>query len=126
MKLSLSLLTLFTLLFASACTGEETPESLFDPARTDVVPLDGDGVQIGLVNTTHNIVWDYAHGYSRFGADHQVIWGPLASVPANELAQCEEQDSADHGASSQRSGTVCVCAGWSYDGRCYWLECASY
>ena len=109
---------------ATACVAEQTPESLFDTARSDVAPLNGDGVQLGLVNMTHNVVWDFAHGYSRFGADHQVSGGPLASFPASELPQLQAPESGDSGRSTRR-GTVCVCVWYRHDGTCGWLDCWS-
>ena len=50
-----------------------------------------DGTQLGLVNTSHRLVWDYQAGYSRFGSDDQLVWGPTKTFPAEELATLEAQ-----------------------------------
>ena len=101
-----------------ACAGEQAPDVLFDSARADVVPLRADGEQIGLVNTTHNVVLDYEHGYSRFGADNEVIWGPLDSFPAGELERCETEEAAVVGVSALRKSPECSCCYVRLDGTC--------
>ncbi len=118
----------------SACGGprsEASPDFLFDTTRSDVSAFKGpDGAQLGVVNTTYRIVWDYEHGYSRFGADNQVIWGPLASIPESELQSLAgdglevSEDALRRGGSG---GTVCTCCYWYIDGSgCGCYECRSY
>jgi hypothetical protein len=121
-----------------ACGGSEArgPDPLFDTARSDVSSFKGeDGRDIGLVNTTHGVLWDYEHGYSRFGANREVVWGPLASFPDGELASMQATDvpqSKGDGVGSTSmamisggggGGTVCTCCYVRIDGTCGCLEC---
>jgi hypothetical protein len=133
-----------------ACGGSEAPvpNHLFDTARSDVQKFKGeDGRDLGLVNTTHRVVWDFEHGYSRFGADRNVVWGPLASFPEGELASMEASDIPPStgdgigqtssalsggtgggavGGGSGTSHTVCTCCFVRSDKTCGCFECRSY
>ncbi len=149
--LTSSLIALATAL--AACGGPEASErsadALFDTTRSDVAPLRADdGAELGLINTTHGVVWDYARGYSRFGADNQVAWGPQATFPAAELEELLARDalrSIDGAETSEQAATRggvggvggvggggglgatwCKCCYWRLDGTCGCYECYSY
>lgn len=137
--LATALLALITCL--AACGGSEArgPDPLFDTARSDVSSFKGDdGRDLGLVNTTHSVLWDYEHGYSRFGANHEIVWGPLVSIPEAELASMQStggpQSPVDgdvktswfsRGGGGDTGGTVCTCCYVRIDGTCGCLECRS-
>lgn len=128
----------------AACGGSESrgPDPLFDIARSDVHNFKSDdGRDLGLVNTTHGVLWDYEHGYSRFDANREIVWGPLASIPDGERASMQsadaQQSTADGvGATSPswfRIGggggigtTVCTCCYVRINGTCGCLDCRTY
>lgn len=148
--LSAMLLALVTLFVA--CGGSETRGAdPFDTARSDVQKFKGeDGREIGLVNTTYRVVWDYQHGYSRFGADRDIVWGPLPAIPDAELSSMQSTDVSSSSSSSDGVGqtssaltvghggtggtvgggtvgyTTCTCCYVRIDGTCGCLECHSY
>jgi hypothetical protein len=125
-----------------ACAGSEArgPDLLFDSARADVHKFKGeDGRDIGLVNTTHRVVWDYERGYSRFAADREIVWGPLASFPDGELASMQAK--APHptgdgvgstssamsvGAGGSRGFWLCTCCYFRVDKTCGCLDCRDW
>jgi hypothetical protein len=145
MRLSLAsiLLALLTMLVACGSSEARGPDRLFDTARGDVQKFQGeDGRELGLVNTTYRVAWDFEHGYSRFGADKKVVWGPLASFPEAELASIEAKDVPQSpgdgigqtsspitvGGGTVKGGTgttICTCCFVRKDGTCGCLECTS-
>ncbi len=131
-------LALITCLVACGGSSESRgPDPLFDTARSDVHNFKGDdGRDLGLVNTTHSVLWDYEHGYSRFGANKEIVWGPLASIPEAELASMQSTDVPQapvNGVNASwfsrggggTGGTVCTCCYVRIDGTCGCLECRS-
>ncbi|MFO0726624.1 MAG: hypothetical protein U1E65_22750 [Myxococcota bacterium] len=141
MRFSLAFATIIAL---AACGGPSTtghsPDFLFETSRSDVVPYKAaDGTQLGLVNTSHRLVWDYQAGYSRFGSDDQLVWGPTKTFPAEELATLEAQSMDENEVAAQAlintggghrggggvGGTVCTCCYTRIDGTCGCYECVS-
>jgi hypothetical protein len=130
-----------------ACGGSEprASDDLFDKSRSDVTAFEDDhGRALGLVNTTHGVLWDYEQGYSRFGADKEIVWGPLASIPDGELASMESRDALQSrgdvavtaisvgtgsgttvGTGTKKSTTVCTCCYVRLDKTCGCLECTT-
>jgi len=124
----------------AACGGSSTdhqsPDFLFDTSRSDVAVFQApDGAPLGLVNTTFGVTWDYKLGYSRFGTDNQVMWGPVKSFPEAELQSIAPDgvESAEDALTSRAgstlgggtvSTTVCTCCYWYKDGSgCGCYEC---
>ena len=140
------LLALLTALVA--CSGSEArgPDRLFDTSRSDVKKFKGDdGRELGLVNTTYHLLWDYEHGYSRFGEDHAIVWGPVANIPEADLQSIESKEAAPGstcgvgqtssaltygggggtGLGGGHNVTVCSCCYVRLDGTCGCLLCTS-
>jgi hypothetical protein len=138
-----TLLALVTCLVACGGSEPRASNDLFDESRSDVTTFAGeDGHALGLVNTTHGVLWDYEQGYSRFGSDKEIVWGPLASIPEGELASMESTDElqsrGDVGITmintnpgggvstgTTKSTTVCTCCYVRIDKTCGCLECTT-
>jgi len=69
---------------------------LFDEGRPDVVMArDEAGVAIGLVNTTHGLVWIYQRGFAQVDSEGKTLWGFRPEIPEHVLLAVVE-DAADH------------------------------